>query len=688
MIKTSRSGNFVIKSTTTARSRAVCQGGTERMKVRTWLSVIYPALIFSIAVLASVLGSYMVTRVANEWGKIYKVSKVSELTTILENEKLKALMVLETILGDSAVVNEFTNENLQGLIVHAKRYQGLYEKRMNLSRITFYTTDMKIFYSTEDAERRGTLVAHREDIKQLVQIGQQKVITAIGIGKRAPEVRALGTVLLYGDVFGVVEVAFELNEKFLASLGNDSLIKTFYDEKGQPTELILRGNATLEDISRFFDLATLREKGMPSSFVKDRFLYIGIPLKDENGRTIAGLFQKVDIESTIKTGQASISLQLTVGLAMALVVGALSWLYGRRIRAQLVRLLNTADAISRGDFTKNLNFDVLAKDEFGEISSKISESIEILKKLISEVAELSEASRNVSQELALAADDIVHSLSNFKTAFNQVATNAQTVGSSLDEIASGVGGVATNSTDIASAAQELSEKSELMAKAANSSSSTIIMITKLVDEAKRKALEMLNVVRQVSENAKNIGEIVQTINSISEQTNLLALNAAIEAARAGEAGRGFAVVAEEIRKLAEESKTATTKIAEILSGIQSGVEKAGKATDETVGAISRVEEESGKINKELENIMNQISTISHMIQNLAASSEELSASAQEMSNALARATRSISEVLNQIAQMNNTVESLASLSEGLDELARRLADVSQKLSQNMTFFKL
>ena len=74
---------------------------------------------------------------------------------------------------------------------------------------------------------------------------------------------------------------------------------------------------------------------------------------------------------------------------------------------------------------------------------------------------------------------------------------------------------------------------------------------------------------EVDEFAKNLKDVLSTIEgyleklesnnsdviAISNQTNLLALNASIEAARAGEAGKGFAVVAEEIKNLAENSKT-------------------------------------------------------------------------------------------------------------------------------------
>jgi heme-based aerotactic transducer len=64
-------------------------------------------------------------------------------------------------------------------------------------------------------------------------------------------------------------------------------------------------------------------------------------------------------------------------------------------------------------------------------------------------------------------------------------------------------------------------------------------------------------------NAKEIQGIVKIILDIADQTNLLALNAAIEAARAGEAGKGFSVVAEEVRKLADQTKSSSTKVSEI-----------------------------------------------------------------------------------------------------------------------------
>ena len=85
-----------------------------------------------------------------------------------------------------------------------------------------------------------------------------------------------------------------------------------------------------------------------------------------------------------------------------------------------------------------------------------------------------------------------------------------------------------------------------------------VEIRRLQAEAETRRLQLEDVLAEVE-------AIVASIGDISTQTNLLALNATIEAARAGEHGRGFAVVAQEVKRLAQSSKSATDRATRLLA---------------------------------------------------------------------------------------------------------------------------
>ena len=92
-------------------------------------------------------------------------------------------------------------------------------------------------------------------------------------------------------------------------------------------------------------------------------------------------------------------------------------------------------------------------------------------------------------------------------------------------------------------------------------------------------------VQLLVEKVNSVTSVMSFIQGIADQTNLLALNASIEAARAGEAGKGFAVVAEEVRKLADETKSSVVSIKEDINQLlqlTNNIEKQTKVSTENL----------------------------------------------------------------------------------------------------------
>lgn len=122
--------------------------------------------------------------------------------------------------------------------------------------------------------------------------------------------------------------------------------------------------------------------------------------------------------------------------------------------------------------------------------------------------------------------------------------------------------VADDTAAIAGAIEELSANVRHIAESATNASSDARNVVSLVASTNQQS-EALDAC------SREIGSVVQIIESIAEQTNLLALNATIEAARAGDAGKGFAVVAGEVKNLAQQTADATGTITTQIESIQS-----------------------------------------------------------------------------------------------------------------------
>jgi methyl-accepting chemotaxis protein len=185
----------------------------------------------------------------------------------------------------------------------------------------------------------------------------------------------------------------------------------------------------------------------------------------------------------------------------------------------------------------------------------------------------------------------------------------------------------------------------------------------IVQQAVHEATRARTIVESLERSSSDIETVVETITAISKQTELLALNAAIEAARAGDAGRGFAVVAAEVRKLAEETRSATQNAKLEIGRVQS-------STNSAVGAIGQFSNTVGRLNETTSSIAEFVShqrdattaincnvtEVASHIEDVTESIQQAATGATETASSAEETLHSSNELMGQSNALTNSVE--------------------------------
>jgi len=175
-----------------------------------------------------------------------------------------------------------------------------------------------------------------------------------------------------------------------------------------------------------------------------------------------------------------------------------------------------------------------------------------------------------------------------------------------------------------------------------------------------------------------VQNVSSSIETIANKTNMLALNATIEAARAGEAGRSFAVVAAEVKKLAHDTRAATSEIA---GTIKTLTNEAEAVTSEIKVGVerSRVAQSSfSKINDTVRDVADIVALVDRQTDGIAQATSLIEQSVDSVKSGLstfaadARANggqlRQTQDRLNQLEMMSNDMlDTLASSGVRIDD---------------------
>lgn len=358
-------------------------------------------------------------------------------------------------------------------------------------------------------------------------------------------------------------------------------------------------------------------------------------------------------------------------------------LFSRHLARPLSRLAEQVRQVAKGDLTVILS-QTKRKDEIGTLNAGFNEMCEQLKDLISDVEQsivsIQSTSMNltaVAEETNASSDDIVMSVSAVAEGAVQQAADSDTTNRSMVQFASEIDYLHEKNKTMLTSSEQMQHSN---AKGLQNLS----ILKKHSSESFAIIQQMQVVITSLTSKMQEIEGIVGTINDISDQTNLLALNASIEAARAGEHGKGFAVVAEEVRKLADQTTSATELVQTTIRGIESETtlvtaemtktykivqeqnesvaqtEYTFKEIENAVQLISQsieaVSERILELNSSKEVIMNSIERISQISEKNAAMAEEMTASIEEQQSAMNVVTYSSNELTDEINGLQQSIQ--------------------------------
>lgn len=380
---------------------------------------------------------------------------------------------------------------------------------------------------------------------------------------------------------------------------------------------------------------------------------------------------------------------ISVILLSVLLASIIIFISSKRITKPILAAVAQAEQLANKDLTVNIiENSVGRKDEIGKLANAFSTMIQNLKSIIMQITETSDRVAMSSQELYESGDQVGKAAEEVASTILDISSGAEEQSSKIEMALSNLTNLVNQINEVNISTNNMQKTTENMIKDIALGSKTATESINSINNLKADTKGVSEVIFNLGNTSNQIGQIIELISGIAEQTNLLALNAAIEAARAGEAGRGFSVVADEIRKLAEESSDASSRIAKLIVEIRSGVDTAVtkmdgsiKSVNSSVEAIKNNGNTFSLISEQAEQLKNIVSDVTQSVKIMADNSRDFETTMQDIND-------TSHEFASDSQQVSAASEEQIALTEEIVASSKAMADLSEELSNLIKNFKL
>ena len=290
---------------------------------------------------------------------------------------------------------------------------------------------------------------------------------------------------------------------------------------------------------------------------------------------------------------------------------------------------------------QRVNYELTSKEENQSLSNAVVSLLHGVnrlsqKDLTARVDITEDATAPIADSLNILADEISRVLLGVRLISNEISSFSHNVKEQSDVIIS----FATTERDEVERANaelitaskvmkevaELANKSSLAADEALESTSkaknTVINTVKSINDIREVIRETEKRIKRLGERSQEISSVVNLINSIAERTHILALNASIHAASTGEAGKGFVVIADEVQRLAENAREATSEISSLVNNIQLETNDTVRIMNNVITEVVNGTKLAQEAETQMQETMSTTNQLVNMVQQIKLNSDE------------------------------------------------------------------